>query len=113
MKNLIVLACSFLSGVASSKRLARAAGKKVGGRLNADHTLGFLLGLGVGAGCALLFAPKAGADTRSMIDKKAKEGSAYLKQQAEDLSDAAANIIREGRKEAARAEKSLVDAVHA
>ncbi len=40
----------------------------------------FLLGLGVGVGIGLLFAPKAGEETRKIILDKANEGSDFFKQ---------------------------------
>jgi hypothetical protein len=113
MKDLLVLAYSFLSSVVSTKRLARIAGKKAGRKVNANHTLGFFIGVGTGVSCALLLAPRSGAHTRSLINKKAKQGSDYLKQQAQDLSAAAESLVREGRRESAPVEKGLVDAAHA
>jgi gas vesicle protein len=58
--------------------------------------LALLLGVGVGFGLALLFAPRAGDETRQLIVEKAKEGMEYaavavdeLKMQVEDrLCDA-------------------------
>ena len=44
----------------------------------------FLLGLGVGIGIGMLFAPKAGADTRQLIKDKTGEGADYLKQRSTD-----------------------------
>ena len=42
----------------------------------------FLLGLGVGIGVGLLFAPKAGSETRELLKGKADEGKEYLKRRS-------------------------------
>jgi len=94
--------CAFLSGAAATairslpicSREAQAPERvvrrdKVVAR--PGRTLGLALGIGFGVGVALLLAPKSGADTRSMIAKKAREGTGYLKQQVNDLSDAVEN----------------------
>lgn len=81
--------------------------------MNKDHTLGFVVGLSVGVGIALLLAPKSGAHTRSMIAKTAREGSDFLKQQVSDLSDTTADLMGEARKGAVRAAEGLADAARA
>lgn len=111
MKDLIVLACSLVSSIASTRRLARNAGKSMDRKVNGSHALGFFLGVGMGVGCAFLLAPRSGANTRALINKKSKQASDYLKQQAEDLSAAAKNLARDGSREAARVENDLVDAM--
>lgn len=113
MKDLIVLACSLVSSIASTRRLARNAGKTLDRKVNGSHALGFFLGVGMGVGCALLLAPKSGANTRALINKKSKQAGDYLKQQAEDLSAAAQGLVREGGREATRVHKDLVDAAQA
>jgi gas vesicle protein len=72
---------------------------------------GFWFGLGAGIGLGLLFAPRAGNKTRTLVrDKamdgvaKAKDGVAYVKRRADEakeeaaevLKDAAGRVIREG-----------------
>jgi gas vesicle protein len=53
--------------------------------MKSDGLANFLLGLGVGIGLGVLFAPRSGEETRSYIKNKADEGADYLKRQTEDL----------------------------
>jgi gas vesicle protein len=53
--------------------------------MKSDGLANFLLGLGVGIGLGVLFAPRSGEETRSYIKEKADEGADYLKRQTEDL----------------------------
>jgi len=73
----------------------------------------FLLGLGVGVGVGLLFAPRAGEETRDMLMSKADEGKDYLKRQSEELRDSAAGIVDKGREVINRQKDSLADAIDA
>ena len=79
--------------------------------MNKDCTLGFMIGLGFGVGIALLFAPKSGDDTRALIANKTRKGTDYLKQQATELSDSAADFIEKSREEATRQKEGLKRAV--
>ena len=73
----------------------------------------FLLGLGVGVGIGMLFAPKAGHETREMIKNKAGEGSDYIKQRGTELKDSAAGWVDKGKEAVGRQKESLNDAVEA
>lgn len=44
-----------------------------GMRRGGNFWVGMLLGLAVGAGAAMLYAPKTGAETRAMIKDRAKQ----------------------------------------
>jgi len=57
----------------------------------------FLLGLGVGIGIGMLFAPKAGADTRQLLKDKTGEGADYLKQRGSDLKDSAGDLLNKSK----------------
>lgn len=47
----------------------------------------FLVGLAVGAGLALLFAPQSGAETRRFIRRRARRAGEQMRTAAEDLGD--------------------------
>jgi gas vesicle protein len=53
--------------------------------MKSDGLANFLLGLGVGIGLGVLFAPRSGEETRHYLKDKADEGADYLKRQTEDL----------------------------
>ena len=60
----------------------------------------FLVGVGVGAVVALLFAPQSGEETRKQIAEKAQEGKDYvaargreIRKQAEDLVDQGKDLV--------------------
>ena len=44
----------------------------------------FLLGLGIGAAVGILWAPRAGQETRQLIADRAGEGAEYLKNRADE-----------------------------
>ncbi|MBV8812223.1 MAG: YtxH domain-containing protein, partial [Acidobacteriaceae bacterium] len=44
----------------------------------------FLLGLGIGVAAGILWAPRAGEETRQFLADKAGEGADYLKSRAQD-----------------------------
>ena len=73
----------------------------------------FLLGLSVGVGISVLFAPKSGRATRALIKGKAGEGTEYLRQRGAEVKQAAAGWVDKG-KEALDLEKDpLTDAAKA
>lgn len=60
----------------------------------------FLVGMGLGAIVALLFAPRAGKETRDFIAQKADEGREYvsargreIRKQAEDAVEKAKDVV--------------------
>jgi len=73
----------------------------------------FLLGLGVGIGLGMLFAPKAGADTRQLIKDKAGEGTDYIKQRSTELRDTANDLVSKGKEALGRQKDTLADAMEA
>ena len=69
--------------------------------------LGYLLvGLGIGAVIALLFAPRSGQETRQMIGKKADEGRDYLAGKTRELREQAEDYIEKAQKKA----EKIIDA---
>jgi len=73
----------------------------------------FLLGLGIGAGCALLMAPQSGAEARQYLQAKAKESSDVVKRQGAELRDIANETLERGKQNLRDQVKTVADAVEA
>jgi len=58
----------------------------------------FLVGLAVGAGVALLFAPRSGADTRQDIRRRATRVKRAAEQAANDVTDTVVNTFEDARR---------------
>ena len=81
--------------------------------MNRDGLASFLLGLGVGVGFGLIFAPKSGEETRELLKGKADEGKEYLKRRGSELRDSAGEIIERGKEVISRQKDTLAEAVEA
>jgi gas vesicle protein len=57
----------------------------------------FLAGLGLGALIGVLYAPKAGRETREELISSAREGTEYLKQRGRDAVDQVNDIVDRGK----------------
>jgi gas vesicle protein len=84
----------------------------------------FLLGLGIGVAAGVLWAPRAGEETRQLIADKAGEGADYLKARAQegtdyvrqrtgDIKQSASDIYEKGRSTVTRQKDTLSAAVEA
>ena len=84
----------------------------------------FLLGLGIGVAAGILWAPRAGEETRQLIADKAgegadylraraQEGSDYVRQRAEDLKGSASDLYEKGRQAVNRQKDTVNAAVEA
>jgi gas vesicle protein len=73
----------------------------------------FFLGLGLGVAVGVLFAPKAGSETRDLLRSKAEEGADYVKRRKEELRDTAAETIDRGKQTIQRHKDNLTAAVEA
>ncbi len=85
----------------------------------------FLLGLGIGVAAGILWAPRAGEETRQLLADKAGEGADYLKararrkgreyvrQRTDDLKQSASDLYEKGRTTVARQKDTLNAAVEA
>ncbi len=79
--------------------------------MNKNNALDLMIGLGLGAGIALLFAPKPGDKTRLLIARRTRKGTDYLKRQATELRDSATDLIEKSQEEVARHADGLRRAV--
>jgi len=73
----------------------------------------FFLGLGLGVAAGLLFAPKAGTETRELLLTKADEGKEYLKRRSTELKDSATEVLEKGKSAVNRQRDQLSAAVEA
>jgi len=73
----------------------------------------FFLGLGLGVAAGILFAPKAGSETREMIKSKTNESADYLRRQSGQIRDAAGDLVDRGRTVLNRQKDTLNDAMEA
>jgi gas vesicle protein len=84
----------------------------------------FLLGLGLGVATGILWAPRAGEETRQLLADKAGEGADYLKsrteegkqyvrQRTDELKDSAADMFEKGKSTVTRHKENLNAAVDA
>ena len=73
----------------------------------------FFLGLGLGVAVGVLFAPKAGSETRELLRSKANEGTDFVKRRGEEFRDQAAEALDKGKQTLQRHKDSLASAVEA
>lgn len=73
----------------------------------------FFLGLGLGVVAGVLFAPKAGAETRDFLTSKANETADMAKRRAAEMRDAAMETYDRGVASVQRQKENLAAAVEA
>jgi gas vesicle protein len=61
----------------------------------------------------LLFAPKSGEETRTLIKTKAGESGDFLKQRSAEIKQNAASLVEKSKDAVVRQKDSLADAVEA
>ncbi|MGI8992356.1 MAG: YtxH domain-containing protein [Bryobacteraceae bacterium] len=81
--------------------------------MDKDGMANFFLGLGIGVGVGMLFAPKAGDETRDLLMSKADEGKEYIKRRGSDLADSASDLLDKSKDVLGRQKDNLNDAVEA
>jgi len=65
--------------------------------------LAFLLvGVGIGAGLALLFAPRSGKETRKYLARRAEDGKEYMTSVGREIRKQAEDVVGKGKDLAAR-----------
>ena len=57
----------------------------------------FIAGAGIGAGFALLFAPKTGKGTRRLLARRAEDGMDYVSETGKDLLRHAEDAVERGK----------------
>ena len=57
----------------------------------------FLAGLGIGAAIGMLYAPKAGHETREDLRRRAEEGRDYVVNRAREVRDQAGQMVDRGK----------------
>ena len=73
----------------------------------------FFLGLGLGVAVGVLFAPKAGAETREYLKNRAEEGADYVKRRSSDLRESASGAIERGRQAVQKQKENITAAMEA
>jgi gas vesicle protein len=73
----------------------------------------FLVGMGVGAIVALLFAPKSGEETRKYISGKADEGRDYVATRGKEVRQQAEEFVEKGKDFVTKGKERLADALEA
>ena len=63
----------------------------------------FFLGVGIGVAVGILFAPKSGEETRTLLRSKADESKDFLKRKSEDLREQVIRKSDDLREQAAEA----------
>jgi gas vesicle protein len=80
---------------------------------NSNRISYFLLGMGIGTAVGMLFAPKAGAETRNFLETKVRDTADALKCEGQYLGDRAVETIERGKQSVRGQVKNLSDAVDA
>ena len=79
----------------------------------ADTFANFFVGVGIGVGIALLFAPQSGEETRGQIKDKADASKDYLKRRGSELRDTASDMIERGKEVIGRGKDTALQGVEA
>jgi gas vesicle protein len=73
----------------------------------------FFLGLGIGVAVGMIFAPQAGAETRSLLRTRAAEGGDYVRRRGDQLREEASELIERGKSAVTRQKENLNSALDA
>jgi gas vesicle protein len=79
--------------------------------LMADRLAWFLAGLGCGAVVGILYAPKAGDQTREALRSKAEEGKQYVQDRTQRVREQAGQWVDRGREVVNQQKENLRGAV--
>jgi gas vesicle protein len=78
-----------------------------------NEVMCFCIGLGLGVAAGFLFAPKSGEETRRLLQNKTMEGTEYLKSQADNVVNAATDVVDRGTKTIRHKKENVLAAVEA
>jgi gas vesicle protein len=70
--------------------------------------LALVAGVGIGFGLGILYAPRAGSKTRAALARGANDRLDQLKDQFDDFSDSASDLLDKGKRAAAKHKDTLV-----
>jgi gas vesicle protein len=73
----------------------------------------FLAGLGIGSLIGILFAPRAGDETREMLVNRYDEGREQLNKRSREVREQAEDYVERGRRVVSRTKDNLQSAVDA
>ena len=73
----------------------------------------FLAGLGIGSLIGILFAPRAGEETREMLSQRYDEGREQLNRKSREVREQAEDYVERGRRVVSRTKENLQSAVDA
>jgi gas vesicle protein len=73
----------------------------------------FFLGLGVGVAVGILFAPKSGEETRTLIREKAEEGKDYVRRRSGEFRETATDYVERGKSALSRQRETIASAIDA
>jgi gas vesicle protein len=71
----------------------------------------FLIGLGMGAAVATLFAPSSGSKARAQISKAAADGADYCADHFKDARDALLGVVERNKDRIARQKEGVTEAI--
>jgi gas vesicle protein len=82
-------------------------------RDNSNNFMWFLAGLGFGALLGVLYAPRAGRETRDSLKNTAQEGREYLKTRSRDAKESVNEWVDRGKEVVGRSKEQINSAIDA
>ncbi len=82
-------------------------------RDNSSNFMWFLAGLGFGALLGVLYAPRAGRETRDSLKNTAQEGREYLKTRSRDAKETMNEWVDRGKDVVGRSKEQINSAIDA
>jgi len=70
-----------------------------------------LIGIGMGAAMAMLFAPSSGTKTRARLNKAANEGATHFKEMCDTVVHAMDHAVEQGKDQIAKQRVGVTEAI--